>query len=482
MAGQLESTRESPGIHEDTTPWPRLVRSSLHATALLASGFLAGSGGRTQAATITPDAATSQVQFDVAASGRLFAAGPGGAEHPIEVTARFVFRETPMTGGVRREYEQASALISRGETAVRKTLADDAGEVLVTLAGASPRAWLADGFLSHEEAELLDTPFDPLLAERLRPDAAVGMAESWELPDDVVAGLAGLDAVDSGGLEAKLESVEDGLARLRFSGTVVGRVDSTTSRLTVEGTATAAATPGQEEGDWLIAGPLSRLEASIEERREPGWVSPGIDVRATVTMHRTTRDAMSSAVAATGRLAAAAVDRPRGTGSAARLWHRHTRGRYTMVVDARWRMIEDGPEGLVMRLIDPDGMVAQCSLVPLPRAAAETPPVEGTVQADVRRSLGDQFGHFTESEAVTRDDGTRIVRVVAEGAAADRPFRWVHHVLTGPGGHQIAVTCMLEPALAERFAAADRELVAGLIVLPDPPARTAGDPGSQDRR
>jgi hypothetical protein len=37
----------------------------------------------------------------------------------------------------------------------------------------------------------------------------------------------------------------------------------------------------------------------------------------------------------------------------------------------------------------------------------------------------------------------------------------------------VAVTVMLEPALADRFAAADRQLVEGLMVFPGAPARAA---------
>jgi hypothetical protein len=99
----------------------------------------------------------------------------------------------------------------------------------------------------------------------------------------------------------------------------------------------------------------------------------------------------------------------------------------------------------------------------------------------VHRSLGDQFGLLAESEATTRDDGTRVVRVVAEGAADGRPFRWIHYVLTDPAGHRLAATFMHEPALIDRFAAADRELVAGLVVLPDAPARQAVAPAVNPR-
>jgi len=456
------------------------------AACIVAASILVSGPAVARTETVVPSSGpptASLVRIDLRATGRLFAPGSAAvAEQPIDLEARFDFREAPAGAGAVRRYDRAVARMTRGESVVRRSLGEDARDVCVVLAGAAPRPQLADGFLSREEIDLLDTPFDALLIDGIRPGTDVAVADTWRLPDELTAALVGIDVVDSGGLDVRLDAVTDGLASLCVVGTVVGRVDGTSSRLTVDGKATAAATPAEQDGGWRLAGRVTRLEATIRERREPGWVSPGIDVVATMTLQRTEPAPATDDAPPAGGLAAAAADRPRGAGSSNRAWHRHPQGRYTMVIDARWRVVEDGPEGLVMRLIDADGLVAQCSLVPLPRVAADAAPGEATVQTDVRRSLGEQFGHFSESEATTRDDGTRVVRVVADGAAADRPFRWIHQLLTGPAGHQVAVTCLLEPAMAERFAAADRELVAGLIVLPDPPARTAITPGGPDRR
>jgi len=223
---------------------------------------------------------------------------------------------------------------------------------------------------------------------------------------------------------------------------------------------------------------VTQLDATISERREAGWVSPGLEVEATISLQRlpvgTEPPAeMVATMRKAPQLGPPTQGRPEGEGRPGLVWHRHGGGRYTLVLDRRWRVVEDGSEGLVMRLVDRGALLAQCSLLPLPRAAADASPAEDEVRDDVRRSLGDQFGTIVESEATTRDDGSQLVRVVADGSAAGRPFRWIHHVVTGPEGYRAAVTFMLEPALADRFLAADRELVAGLMVLPDPPARSA---------
>ncbi len=429
------------------------------------------------------------VEFDLHVRGELFAAATAGAEpvrRPITLDARFEFVERPApdagAGIFHRRYGVARAGIDADGQETVQRLGADARDVMMRLEGTTPRAYLAEGFLSRDEAELLDVPFDSMLTDGLRPERPVAEGDSWKLPGDLVAGLLSIDTVESGGLEATLASVAAGEATIRLRGTVVGAIDGTPTRIEVSGQATAGATSAGD-GAWTLAGPITAVEATVSERREPGWVAPGFDVVATIALKRSRSVAESAAEPepAGDGLAVPATDRPAGPGRPGMVWHRHHHGRYTSVLDARWRVVENGPEGLVLRLSDRGRLVAQCSVLPLPRVAADAAPAEETVRDDVRRSLGDQFGVVAESEAKTRDDGTRVVRVVAEGAADGRPFRWIHYVLTDPAGHRVAATFMHEPALIDRFAAADRELVAGLVVLPDTPARQAVAPDAGPR-
>jgi hypothetical protein len=445
-------------------------------------------------------AGPSEVEFDLQVRGELFATASAGAQpvrRPIALDARFEFTEQPAEDAgssdtVLRRYATARADIETEGRQVGQRLARDAREVLVRLEGTMPRPYLGEGFLSRDEAELLDVPFDPLLFKGLRPDHPVADGDSWKLPADLVAGLLAIDTVESGGLEATLATASDGTATVNLQGTVVGAADGAPTRIEVTARVSAEAMP-EDDGSWRIMGPITAVTATLCERREAGWVAPGLDVKATVTFKRsqsvtparhtaaTTAASPAKSTPATDGLAPPATDRPAGPGRPGMVWHRHRHGRYTSVLDARWRVVEDGPEGLVLRLSDRGRLLAQCSVLPLPRVAADAAPGEETVRADVHRSLGDQFGLLAESEATTRDDGTRVVRVVAEGAADGRPFRWIHYVLTDPAGHRLAATFMHEPALIDRFAAADRELVAGLVVLPDAPARQAVAPAANPR-
>lgn len=449
----------------------------------IAGAVIGANFGQTPPAVASEPTQSTIVEVDLDLAGELFAeASPEAApvSQPIELNARFVFRETAgesEQAPVSRGYEEASASFESGGRSTTTRLAADARNLLVEVRGTTPSPYLAESFLSREEAELLDLPFDAVLVDGLRAEQAVTIGSTWSIAADLTAGLLAIDTVESGSLEARFVEVSDGVAELAIEGTVSGGVDGAPTRIEVTAACRCPATP-TGDGGWLLDGRIERLEATIAERREAGWVAPGLDVTAKLTLRRTAfqETGVSEAGNDAGRhLAPASTDRPQGPGRPGVVWERHRQGRYSLVLDDRWRVVEDSSEGLVMRLIDHGALIAQCSILPLPRTSAEAAPATETVRRDVERSLGDQFGQITASEESARGDGTRLVRVVAEGTAEDRPFRWIHHVLTDPAGYRAAVTCMHEPAAAEAFAIADRELVAGLVLRPDP-AREARIP------
>ena len=442
---------------------------------------------------------TDRVRFKLDVEGEIFA--PAGRDappvrRPIVVDARFDFLETVQTtaSGVtaRRCYRDAAAEVRVDGESRATRLADDARDISVVLRGTTPAPHLEGGFLSREELDLLETPFDPLLLDRLLPGRSVAVAESWPVAADAAAGLLAIDTIESGGLEATLETVENGQATVKVTGIVDGAADGVPTHVTVEGTVTVTASG--DSAAVMLEGPVMRAEVALRERREASHVSPGFDVEARLTAVRTPHvDAgRHAAESASGTTAAARVgagvgmgSRRQGTGRPGFVWHGDAASRYDLVYDDRWRVIEDGVEGLVMRFVDRGALVAQCSVTALPRAASQSPPSIAEVERDIEKSLAGQFGRIEHSSEAARSDGVRIVRVAVAGRAGDLPFRWIHHVLTDAAGHRLAVTCMLEQSLEKRFGAADRELIDG-ISLPgngaDSAAETVGTPiGPPDR-
>ena len=427
-----------------------------------------------------------RVKLDV--SGEIFA--PAGRDAPplrltTNLDAMFDFTEVPLPAAdaaeplVERRYADAVADLRIDGGDRRVALAPEARVVRVALRGTTPSPYLERGFLTRDELDLLEIPFDPLLTATLRPGRTVAVGDSWTIPADAAAGLLAIDTVESGGLEARLDEVVDGLAVVSITGMVDGAADGVPTHVTVEGSCRLPATAAAE-GHWAVDQPPQSAAITIRERREAGHVAPGFDVEARVSFARSAIGAAAQPAQATD-VSAEVGPRRDGPGRPGLVWHRDPLGRFELVHETGWRTIEDGPDGLVLRLVDHGALVAQCSVTALPRASAATPPTIAEVERDLARSLAGQFGAVEHSSEATRTDGVRIVRVVAGGRAGDLPFRWIHAVLTDDAGHRLAVTCLLEAALAERFGDADRRLVDG-IRLPAAPAATPEAAGDREAR
>lgn len=426
--------------------------------------------------------AESRVRLKIDVTGELFAPAGRGAppvRQPIAVVARFDFLERPTgdagPGRVVRRYADAAAELTVSGSISRTALANDAREVRVGLRGTTPAPFLEDGFLCRDELDLLETPFDPLLLDSLRPGRAVAVDDRWVVGADTTAGLLAIDTVESGELEARLVEVVDGRAMVKLSGVIDGAVDGVPTHLVVEGSWSQPVPSDGNEQPVRLEGPITGIDVTMRERREASHVAPGFDVEARLVMARSPAAAQAAATAAVGHAGVAQPRRP-GPGRPGAVWHREAAGRYDLVHDARWRVIEDGAEGLIMRLVDHGALAGQCSIAALPRAAALTPPTIAEVERDVERSLEGQFGRFEPSAQETRDDGVRIVRVEAAGRADGLPFRWIHYVLSDGEGRRLAATFMVEESLMKRFAGADRDLIDGLRLPATEPGREPSRP------
>lgn len=421
------------------------------------------------------DSLSERFRLRLDVSGELVApAGRGSppVRRPIAVAARFDCLQSsadaaaPAPGIVVRRYLDASADLRVADVPSGLALAADAREVLVALRGTTPAPYLAGAFLAREELELLETQFDPLLVDRLLPAAAVKVGERWAVPADATAGLLAIDTVEAGDLEASLIEVADGRAMGRLAGIVEGGIDGAPTHLVVEGTWSAPVAGAVAGEEIRLADGIATLEATIRERREASHVAPGFDVEARIVLARAAAAEPVSA-AATGGASGPLARRRRGPGRPGTVWHREAGGRYDIVHDLRWRMVEDTPDGLVLRFVDHGALTGQCSLAALPRAAADAPPTIAEVERDVARSLGGQFGHVSASSAATRSDGVLVVRVVADGRADGLDFRWIHYVLSDPEGRRLAATFMVQEPMVKRFGTADCDLIDGVRLAPD---------------
>lgn len=440
------------------------------------AAFAAMVGGGTPAAGSPGDAAAQRVRAKLDVSGEIFAPAGGDSEpsrQPIAVTAEFEFLETAPPEGqagpkaaVIRRYDKAAAEVTVDGQPARAELSTDARTLAVARLGTTPVPFLREAFLTRDEAELLETPFDSVLLDELLPKGPVAVGEAWQISGDVTAGLLAIDTVETGSIEAKLVEAADGTAKVSLAGTIDGAIDGVPTHVVVEGTFTA---PSREQEDrHVIGGRVAGVDAVLRERRQASHVAPGFEVEARLDLDRTT---VTGEEVEIPHEESVATTRRRGEGKPGMVWHRDGDGRYDLVYDARWRTVEDGANGLVLRLVDHGALVAQCSITALPRAAADVTPSVEEVKRDVEKSLAGQFARFGEATEDEREDaetGGRLtlVRVASSGTAEGLPFHWIHYVVSDGEGRRAGVTFMFEASLLKRFGDADRALVQGLRLEP----------------
>lgn len=441
------------------------------------AGVRLATAGLVTAIAVTCCADPSRVQVQLDVKGDLVVAAGREVEpvrQPISVAGRFDFVEAPAAGAteatVARTYREAAAAIVVDGERTEVSLADDAREVLVARVGTAAVPFLPHGFLTREERDLLDIPFDPLLIDALRPTGTgvVVVGDRWDVAADIVAGLVAVDTIETGSLEATLESISDCMARVTLAGVVDGAVDGVPTHVVIEGTATIEAAPDISSDAtslrYRLDGHVSQLTATLRERRQASHVAPGFAVEARVTISRAAALSLadSTSVAEVEPDPATAPESRRsGPGRPDRLWYHDPSGRFDLVHDARWRAVEQGPGMLVLRLVDRGALLAQCSITALPSVAAADRPTIEELRRDISRSLEGQFERFEEAAAETREDGLAVIRVVSVGAAGELPFHWVHAVLADEAGQRASVAFMMESSLVERFGKADLDLLAG---------------------
>jgi hypothetical protein len=433
----------------------------------------------------------SQVEVRLDVTGELVAPTGRGAEpvrQPISVAGHFDFVETPAADSTDvaaiREYREATAEIVVDGQQTIVALGTDARRLSVARLGTTAVPFLPQGFLTREERDLLDIPCDPLLIDGLQPPSVVAVGDRWNVPADVAAGLLAVDTIETGGLEAKLDSVSECVAGVTFAGVIDGAVDGVPTHVVVDGSFSIEAAPDISSDAtslrYRLDSPVAKLTATLRERRQASHVAPGfaVEARVSVTRSAAAGEAASSSVikaSTAGDQAATPPPRHPATGRPDQLWYRDSGGRFDLVHDARWRTVEQASGSVVMRLVDHGALVAQCSITALPQVGvADTPTVE-EVKRDISRSLDGQFERFEDATISTRDDGMIVVRVVSAGTAGDLPFLWVHAVLTDEAGRRSSVTFMLEASMAERFGTADADLLASLRLT------SGGDSGATAR-
>jgi hypothetical protein len=368
--------------------------------------------------------------------------------HTLDYCEKFLAAPTKPDGAWRsvRDYRKVEAKATVGDAQFEPALRPEHRLIAAQAAAQATVLFSPAGNLARDELDAIEIQADSLLLDRLLPEKPVTAGDKWEHSAQLVAALLSLDEVAKTTVQSTLTEVTDIVARFELAGKVEGAVGGVSTKIEIKGKYRFDLRT--KRIDWL--GML------VQEDREASFVEDGIDVVARLQM--TVTPAEEPASLAEAALAKLTLE---PSAELTRLLYESPDGGWQCQYDRRWFFHRQSPKSpdSSLRLVDRGMLVGQCNLSSLPRTNPEKLVSLEDFQEDVRKALGKAFGEFVEAGQSPNAANCGVYRVVAQGTSSQLAVRWIYYLVADSQGHRAALTFVVEQALVERFADADKPLV-----------------------
>lgn len=300
--------------------------------------------------------------------------------------------------------------------------------------------------LDRKEVELLRSPINTVMLERLLPKQPAKANSEWIITEDDARLLLNLDAVNRSDLRAKILSVDSGVAKIDLRGGLEGTADSVSTEIQVRGTAHVKIGTQGAMVHWL--------GVSIQESRQISKLRPGFSITARIQLIREEQPQMQL-VERKELLKLAASDDP----SRWLVRMESSLGKHAMYADRNWVTYVDGAEDSVMKLIENNQAIAQCNIGQLPRMEPGSHLTAEGLEADIRAALKERFEELLETTEKVTASGLRLLRMEVSGTQEQIPIRWIYAHLSDDSGRRAALVFTLAAEYAEQFAGNDLQIL-----------------------
>ena len=407
---------------------PRVHRISRRSVPVLLGGLVAGLRVRLLAdetakrngILLRPDpwpSSITQVRYQSRVKGSLSTpSGTGKRDFSLEAQGDFDFlqRVAALPGGsggflraARRFTKAASQTKVGGNHETSADLPEGARRILVGSSDNHLLQYSPDVRLTRPQLDLLQFPLDPLAVAGLLPLRTLAdRSERWNADNRTAALLCGLDAVISQTTVCSLDELTDERAMVKFSCEATGAITGSASEVKCSGTLLLDRRSGL----------LRSLVAMLEEKRSPGPISPGLDVKGEVQW---TQEVLAGAAESAAGLP---QDLPEsGADSRLLLLTLSTPWRLLLIHDRDWHVFQQTPELMLLRRITNGALIAQCNLSRGPQQEPGKHSSQEEFLADVERRVRERSGEIRSSQVRANVNGWRIhhVRALGRVAAAD---------------------------------------------------------------
>ena len=384
---------------------------------------------------------------------------PDPATIPLDVKANFTFSQQPIAPhDVVRQYKQAEAEIKLGELQTTSELSTTNKQISARLTdkrfSRPVQLNSIGGLLKQSELELITVPGDPLSFDELFSHRTIQAGEKWKPSDQAVRALLAVETIIENDLSISLKESKDGTAKLYLVGDVKAEVDGCLSKYHLVGLAL------QNESDNSIKG----LRLTIDESRTASQLAPAFEGQIKVDVRTLTADEAS-------RIDATTVKTTVGNKATRLLWS--TDSEFELVYDPRWKIILSDREAVIMRYADQGNLLAQCSLLQLPKRPADRPvPIED-FRKEIEKILSESPARLVSANTITTVAGLTAHKIVVSGLQDDVAIDWIYYHVTNHDGRRVALIFTVEHEVAKTFGSADQRLVEAVRFVP---VKTASAP------
>ncbi len=367
-----------------------------------------------------------------------------------------------------RRYVEAGAEHWVSGTTTKVQLRPDCSETRLMSHGGLWQQYCEHNPLKTREVQLLQSPINSAAIELLLPSEPARADSQWTIAADDARRLFNLDAVHRSELQAKISKVEKGVATVSLKGEVDATANSVPTHLSIDGNFQVKVAAHGAMVTWL--------GLVIKEDRQVSQAEPGFDITARVRMIR--EEAKTDIALSADELRKLAASDDAGRWLVAL---QSTAGRYSMLTDRRWHIHRDSAEEAILRMVENNTVIAQCSVSRLSELEpGQQLTIEG-LQADIKGLLGKGFGQFVESSEKVVGSKLRAIRTVVSGELEEVPIQWIYTHLSDDSGRRLALIYTMGGNVTDRFGAADEQMVGSFDWLPDLPPTEDAKPAKEPK-
>lgn len=386
---------------------------------------------------------------------------------PMELSGKAVYFERAIalssepTGHSRaaRVYETLEAKLDIDRVIQDPKLRLGRSLIGVQLDGEKRTLFSPEGELTRAELDLVETPIDSLLLDRLLPSKPVTLGDTWEVPEEVMIIFTGLDRIKEGRFLCKLIEVDDDRAIVEIHGQIEGATEGVGSNFRVK--ARYRFDRRMNRVDWL--------GLVFEETRDIGHVEAGGTAIAKLTIRVTPKGKVADAdipKLVREKLSDEAISKMTFHVSKplTQLAFIPKQGNWHLTHDRRWFEYGNDHSLGVLRLVDRGDLIAQCNLATIETVDPAKLPTITQFQEGIKTALGDNFDEFLTARERGNDQNYQIYEVVVQGTvgkgtSAELPIQWIYYLVADRHGRQVGLTFTVEPDLLQRLGTSAHEMV-----------------------